>query len=275
MYRLPSKTLTLFAVSAAVQFGLAQTLSVTPSAIPDVQILAPPSADYLAAVNRFFGPERSPNLNNWLPYGIVLTNRTSQTIVAIAARWDSSGNLHGGQFVLEYDAFNNPGSQLTPGKTAVVFPNLTLVLDGLQLPPSFQLTPQPGSIAGDNTLSNLQSTAGIQFTLDGVVFASGQFVGPNGAQEYEEYVAEATVPAQISGKVLAMQAASESVQSILAWLQATQDQPVNRKVDGWQNLRISSRIARRLLMSYRSGGETKLSETAQLLAQAPAFHLYR
>ncbi len=267
-----SKALTLIAV---VQIGLAQSLSVTPSAIPDVEILTPPSAEYDAAVNRFFGPERSPNLNNWLPYGIVLTNRTSQTIVAVAARWVSSGDRGAGHFVLEHSAFNNAGSQLRPGKTAVAFPNLTLVLDGSQLPPSFQLTPQPGSIAGDNTLSDLKSAAGIQFTLDGVVFASGQFVGPNGAREYEEYVAETTVPAQISGKVLAMQAASESVQSIVAWLQATRDQPVNRKVDGWQNSQMASRIARRLLMSYRSGGETKLSETAQLLVQVPPFHLYR
>ena len=130
-------------------------------------------------------------------------------------------------------------------------------------------------MSGDNTLSNLQSAAGIQFTLDGVVFSSGQFVGPNGAQEYEEYVAETTVPAQILAKVLAMQTASEPVQSILAWLQATRDQPVNRKVDGWQNSRMASRVARRLLMSYQSGGEAKLSEIAQLLARAPAIRLYR
>jgi hypothetical protein len=133
----------------------------------------------------------------------------------------------------------------------------------------------PRVAAGDTTLSSLQNAAGIQFTLDGVVFASGQFEGPNGAQEYEEYVAETTVPAQISGKVLAMQAASEPVQSILEWLQAIRDQPVNRKVEAWQNSRMASRIARRLLMSYQTGGKTKLTETAQLLVQAPAFHLYR
>lgn len=252
------------------QIGLAQNLTATQSGVPNVDILAAPSADYTAAVNGFFGVERSPDLNKWLPYGIVLINRTTQPIVAVAARWESSGERPTGRWVLEYQAFNTPGHQLAPGKTAVAFPNLTLLLDGSRLPPQFQ----PGSQARATDLSTLQTAASVQFTLDGVVFASGQFVGPNGAQEYEEYVAETTVPAQISGKVLAMQAASEPVQAILAWLQSTVNQPIDRKADGWRNSVVARRTARQLLTSYQSGGAMRLSETAQAL-QASPIQLYR
>jgi hypothetical protein len=124
-------------------------------------------------------------------------------------------------------------------------------------------------------LQRFRAAQSVQVTLDGVVFASGQFVGPDTGKEYEQYVANLTVPAAIAAKVLAMKAVGETVVNVVAWLQTAETQPVNLKDDGWWNASVGAHTARQLLRSYQHGGEVLLYEAAQGYPQAPIIRLYR
>lgn len=249
---------------------MAQGVTLSPCGVSGVTVAGAPSAEYFEAVDEVLGAQRSPNLNAWLPYGMALTNRSTQNIVAVAVRWVTINEK--GQaaplLTITPSMFDQPRQQVAPGKTAIVIP--AALLGGKPLPRQFQLTPPPGFIAPPGHLAEFQAAQKVQVTLDGVVFASGQFVGPNSAKEYEEFVAETTVPAHVASAVLAMKESGEAIATVLAWLEE------NGKVQsGDRNAIVTRSTARGLLGAYKSGGEALLYEIAQVKAQGPGIKLYK
>jgi hypothetical protein len=254
----------------AAQPGVSQTVSVIPSGVPGVEVIGSTAAEYETVANRFFGPIRPPSLSDWMPFALAITNRTSQNIVAIAVRWQlMSGKSQIGASGLEHEGFEQRSLQLCPGKTAVALPQ-SMLFEGGQLPPYFQHASPAPTAARSNELQKFRSAENVVATLDGVVFASGKFVGPDCAREYEFYV-----PAKVAANVLSMRATGEPVANIEAWLKATAAQPVNPKSENAQSVHVASLTARQLLKSYQRGGEVLLYDTAQGIPQKSPIHIYR
>lgn len=103
-----------------------------------------------------------------------------------------------------------------------------------------------------------------------MVFASGQFVGPNSGKAFEEFVAETTVPAHVASAVLAMKEVGESTGTVVAWLESN-----SKPRSGDRNAQITARVAKALLADYKRGGEALLYEKAQGYEKPPGIRLYR
>ncbi len=234
--------------------------------------MGPQSPEYATQVDQIFGAIRSEYLNAWLPFGVVLHNGTSQKIVAVAMRWDAT-NAKGqaNRAGMQLEAFSDPAHQLPPGKIGVTLPSMVLFMEGWKLPAQYQLTPPRGYAPNsDGILPHYQSAQSVKAMLDGVVFASGQFVGPNTTQAYEGYLADTTVPPQVASKVLEMKAAGVPIADVVAWLETTAANPHG----GTKTATVTARTARSLLAQYKRKGESSLCQVAQSQAQ-PVIHLYR
>jgi hypothetical protein len=237
-------------------------MTVAPSTISGVELIGPQSTEYATEVDQIFGAIRSESLNAWVPYGVVLHNGTSQKIVAVAVRWDTT-NAKGQTnraSTIQQEAFSEPAHQMSPGKMGVALPSLTLFMEGSKLSPQ----------SGKGNLPHFQSAQSVKAMLDGVVFASGQFVGPNTTQAYESYLADTTVPPQVASKVLEMKAAGVPIADVVAWLETTAANPRG----GTKAAAVTARSARSLLAEYKRKGESSLCQVAQSQAQ-PVIHLYR
>lgn len=247
-------------------------MTVAPSTISGIELIGPQSPEYPTEVDQIFGAIRSEYLNAWLPYGVVLHNATSQKIVALAVRWDAT-NAKGqtNRAGLQLEAFSEPAHQMLPGKAGVALPSLAFFMEGSKLPPQYQLTPPPSYVlSGNGNLPHFQSAQSVKAMLDGVVFASGQFVGPNTTQAYEVYLVDTTAPPQVASKVLEMKAAGVPIADVVAWLETT----AATSRGGTTAAAVTARTARSLLAQYKRKGESSLCQVAQSQAQ-PVIHLYR
>jgi hypothetical protein len=213
--------------------------------IPGVTVALPPSADYFERVDEVAGSARPENLDAWLPYGIAITNHTSQNIVALVVRWSGPTVKH----TVMPSMFGNVSRQIAPGKTAIVIPTAVL--------PSKRPVPM-------SRLGVFQNAASVQAMLDGVVFASGQFWGPNASKGYEAFVAETTVPAHVASTILAMRESGEAIGTVVAWLET------NARGKG-----LTARTSRSLADSYKRRGEAVLYQLAESLAKGPGIKVYR
>ena len=248
-----------------------QTVSVVPSSITGVEILGPESPQYGPYLDQIIGPARSPLLSAWLPYGVVLRNCTAQPLMAVAVHWEVTGaDGPAGKFTIEATAWDRPDHRLAAGKNAVAIPVL-LFQEGSRLPPQYQLNPPAGAPLGSTgSLPRFQSAQTIKVNLDGVVFPSGQFVGPDLSHEFERDVAFTTVPPQVAAKVLEMRTAGVSIADITAWLSTA-----STKVrTGGHSADATAQTAKELLQRYKSKGETALFELAQNESQ-PLIHIHR
>lgn len=257
------------ALAACASLSPAQSVTVSPSTIPGVELIPPQNPDYWATVEQLFGATRSGTLNSWLPYGTVLKNGSSQTIVALAIRWERT-TAEGQTFRRTLMSGPSAGSRgLVSIASSVVAIPKPMVLRSLDQHLEFQLTPPPGYVSHpDRSLTECQTARGIQTNLDGVVFASGQFVGPDTGQEYEYFEHVVAAPPQVASKVLAMQAAGEPVANVLAWLQTTASDRSTEMT------RMMGNTAQELLRAYKIRGEQTMYNAAQTESQ-PVIQLHR
>ena len=252
--------LALILFCGCVRITAAPGVSVVSSRVPGVDLLGPPDAEYEAAIRQFLGPLRMAEVTTWLPFGVVVRNHTAETIVAVAVRWQLTSDSGMMQYSLAQRDFENPHAQLPPGKDGVLLPAGWLA-NHLLLPPP------------DN-LPDFRGARTVEVSLDGVVFASGQFAGPDTGKEFESYIADATIPGQVAARVLAMKISGEPVSNIVAFLES-QKRSVDHLLDGWWDAEAGARVARQLLSSYRSGGEAGLFKAAAACRQSPPLKLFR
>ena len=238
--------------------AVAQPVTVAPCGVSGVTVSGAGSADYFESVDSVLGGTRQPNVNAWLPYGVALTNRASQNIVAVAVRWVVR-NEKGLKvpFAISSMMFEQPRQQVAPGKSVIAVPV------GI-------LGASPRAAASLGHLTEFRNAQEVQVSVDGVVFASGQFSGPNRGKAYEEFVAETTVPAHVASTVLAMKEAGEPAGAVAAWLETN-----SKPQSGGHAAQVTARTARILLTDYKRGGEALLYEAAQGYEKAPGIKLYR
>jgi hypothetical protein len=154
--------------------------------------------------------------------------------------------------------FDQLKQQVPPGKSVIAVPGA--LLGASPLPRQFPLT----------HLVDFQNAQKVQVTLDGVVFASGQFAGPNNGKAYEEFVAETTVPTRVAATILAMREVGERITTVVAWLE-TNSKPQSSD----RNAQITARAAKAFLADYKRGGEALLYQRAEGYEKAPGIRLYR
>jgi hypothetical protein len=258
--------------------GQSQTVTVAPSTIPGVEIIGPENSAYSSAIDQILGTTRSEALNAWLPYGVVVKNGSAQPIVALAVQWaamDASGRALTKAFLL--DRSIAPGTtQIAVGESVVAIPRLIVMGGSRKVDlPEFQLTPPAGFVPPvDHELPRFQTAQTVQATLDGVVFASGQFVGPDTAQEYENIQADLIGPVEVAAKILAMQAAGEPIAKVVALLRTVAEVTSARQESLDKTTIAAGRAARGLLGNYERLGEQSMYQLAQSEAK-PVIQLYR
>ena len=145
---------------------LAQTVTVAPCSVSKVTMAGAPSAEYFEDIDHVLGTTRSPNLNAWLPYGVALTNRASQNIVAVAVRWlvtNGKGQNTGVHSRADY-VRSAQAAQVAPGKSVIAVP--VALLGASPLPKQFQLPPPPGTVASPGHLADFQNAQKVQVDLD-------------------------------------------------------------------------------------------------------------
>ncbi len=236
----------------------AQQVVVDPCGVSNVTVAGAANAEYFEDVDELLGITRPPAVNAWLPYGVALTNRARQNIVAVAVRWlVTNGKGQEIPFTVSTTMFEQPRQQVTPGRSVIAVP--VAVLDASRR-----------AAASLGHLTDFRNAQHVRVALDGVVFASGQFVGPNSGKAYEEFVAETTVPAHVASTVLAMKDAGEAIGTVAAWLE-TNSKPQSAS----RTAQVTARTARILLADYKRGGETLMYEVAQGYERGSSFRLYR
>jgi hypothetical protein len=238
---------------------------VHPAGVPGVTMTGPQDAQYTGEVNEILGQARPPSMGSWLPYGIVVSNGTSQTIVAVAVRWviaDDKGMLR--RYTVPYEMFGRAPHQIKAGKNVLALFDMPLC-DG---PPRSALESLLQNRNG--RLAEIQSAKSIDVYLDGVVYASGQFAGPDTMHEYESWQAETTMAPRTAAQVMAKKAAGEATASIVAWLQATAPLEKSHNLDE----QVTGRTARQLVQTFNRNGEARFYQEAAGEAQ-PVIKLYR
>lgn len=227
-------------------------------------MIGPQSPGFAAAVAQIVGKDQPDGLVAWLPYGVVIKNNSSEDLAAIAVEWRGSFNggpfAHGGGVLPAW--FNAPGRQVKPGQSIVALPQATLA--------SPRDLRQFANGRGMGNLQTFQKADRLEVTLDGVVFASGQFAGTDDLHEYEEWQAQLDAPRKLAAAVLEKQN-SAPIADTVTWL--TSVAAVRGGSD--PNARHTAGMARLMLNVYSSKGEAALYSMAQEILQPAAFPLHR
>ncbi|HWB83298.1 MAG TPA: hypothetical protein VG675_04100 [Bryobacteraceae bacterium] len=275
MRLLPQQSLLVLSLLPFTAFAQTASLNlvVEPSTVPGVVTSGFGSQANQPDVDAIVGSITNQQIRDWLPFGITLSNNTSQPIVAVAARWqvtDATGKRSGQIMMSNGTIFDKPSAlMVSPGKSAVALPFLILQ------------TPQPSTRSGvqlsastNQKLLLFQTAQHIQVYLDGVLFASGQFIGPDTLKEYESFQADNAGQYNVASAILAKHNGGAGTSDIVAWLQQTANPP-RGPIAGLGNslfprdmtARSTAQNAQRFLRLYKVRGESTLYATAQQVAQ--------
>lgn len=242
----------------------AQSVTVRPSAIVDIELIGPQAPEFAASVSRIVGSEQLGGLVDWLPYGVVVKNNSSQTLAGMALMFSlaSDGKALGGS-LLTPTWFTTAG-RIKPGQSVIAIPQSVLAQPR-------DLTPfLRGGKRGN--LSNYQQAHSLEISLTGVVFASGQFAGSDEHQEYERWRATIDAPRSVAKAVLERKA-SGPLSDTVAWLQTVAD--VSSMADADFRAIQGSGMARGMLRTYQENGEAAMYSLAEETLRQPVFPLHR
>ena len=256
-----------FAFCSLLTAGLtcySQSVNLRPSTIPGIEIIGAQSPDFAAQVSQIVGAEQPGGLMDWLPYGVVVKNNSSQALAAMAVVFTPEMPSAFGGADLTPDWFIAPDRRVKPGQSVLVIPAAVLAQPRDLRP--FSL----GSRTGN--LSNYQRTKGLEISIAGVVFGSGQFVGLDEHHEYEQWQARIDAPRNVAATLLEKKAGT-AVSDILAWLQTVADGGLLADTDS--NAIYRSFAARGLLRVYQNNGEGALYSLAENTLREPVFPLHR
>jgi len=271
------KYLVLLTLASAGQLVFAQGITVLPSGVPGIQVTGSRSAAFQALADRVLGTSIPPATKDWLPYSFTLTNNTAQTVVGLAVRCvtiDPNGitiPISGLNTIPAFDSIPRFNS-IKPGETAVVLPMRILSASTPMVTRDVSSMPNQAQ-----QLEFLRSASEVEISLDGVVFDTGQFAGPDATEGYELAVNLISDRQKMASAILAKRAAGEPVSSVVDWLTTivAQAAPAARGRGGvGQSPSLKPAIARGFLAAYRAGGEQELYAKA-LSYEKPAATLHR
>ncbi len=256
-----------------------QPLTVQPSTIPGIGIVGPQSPDFAAAVPEILGSDVSdlpPVIGPWLPYAVVVRNNSSQPLAGMCIVFTAAPGVFldrgPGPCALWFaSAILPPGTrsfQLQPGKAVLAFPHWILQQPS-DLKPYRSLSDEKGL----QSLPNYQRAKGLTVSVDNVVFASGQFVGPDTTTQYPRFQSLITAPRMVATTVLEKKAGG-TIADILAWLQTLAPQASVMDGPAYYGHQVGAE-AREMLKVYDGKGEAALYSMAANILQEPLFPLHR
>ncbi len=114
---------------------------------------------------------------------------------------------------------------------------------------------------------------GITVSLDDVVFASGQFVGPDTATQYERFQSLTTANRMVATTLLEKKA-SAKIADILAWLQTLAPQASIMDAPAYYGNQVGAEAVE-MLKVYDGKGEAALYSMAAKILEEPLFPLHR
>jgi len=222
---------------------------VTPSEVPGVQISAPDSPEFEAALPDILGSAPEELLRPAIPYSVILGNSGTRTIAFFGVRFDMLGARAKQYTVVHYaDTLRNPAkADFKPGMKRFVCaePEYTsLVIRGTAVPES----------RGGANLSNLKRMLGIRASIDCVAFEDGQFAGPDSRDAFGRLAHERDVESELVGQVLSVGDQPSGLERVLRGAVEEAGERARRTA------------ARRLLETLRQGG------LMEVLAQARDWH---
>lgn len=256
-----------------LQVVTAQTFILDPSAIPGVTIAGRDSGQYPPIVDAVLGSARNQETNEWLPLRFVATNNSSLPIVGFAARWTITdfSDQHV-ERVLTRSLMESPKLPIAPGESVVLLPFWRLASH-----PGIRGSLDAATTAlGSADLHQFENAQNVHATLDGVVFASGQFAGPNVANEFPYFQAEGMAGYSLASMILAKRDAGVASDAIVDWLR----QEAAARAGGsllsrdWSTA-ATAREAGVYLRVYGSFGESRMFAFAQQRVQGPHFTVHQ
>jgi hypothetical protein len=237
---------------------------VHPSSIPGVALIGPDDPSFHDAVTQVLDPSLTPTTNDWLPFSALITNNTSQPIVAVIVKWAKvrpdgiRGNL-----IVQREFFNSSRPRVEAGKSAVALPGWVFLR-----PSPSGLHDETNQPAHFSQLQTFQSATSVEVTLDGVLFASGQFSGPDETQGFK--VLEALqFSRSVYSEASARNASGQPVAEVVNWLEGIASQGRNLEPDPHTGVPINSqaygmaRAANVLLGAYKARGAELMYQFAQ------------
>ena len=256
-----------------------QPLSVQSSTVPGIEIAGSESPGFAAAVTEILGSQVSdlpPVIGPWLPYAVVVRNNSSQPVagmcVVFAAHPAVPLDRGPGPCALWFASATLPlgtrSFQLQPGRAVLAFPHWILQQPG-DLKPFRSLSDEKGL----QSLPNYQRAKGLTVSVDNVVFASGQFVGPDTATQYVRFQSLVTAPRAVAQTLLEKKA-SGTIADTLEWLQTLAPQASLMDAPAYYGHQVGAE-AREMLKVYDAKGEAALYSMAENILREPLFPLHR
>jgi hypothetical protein len=257
--------------------GVQGAVVTNPSSIAGVAFVGPNDPSFNDAVAKVLSSSRSTTTNDWLPFSAVLTNNTSESIVAVIVRWVKVlPDGRRGTLVLNENFFSPRARPVQSGQSAVALPGWLVdqpLPSGSQDP-----TDRPDHAAN---LQKFQTATSVEVTLDGVLFASGKFVGPNETHGFEELLAGQSARSVYS-EVLARNAKGQSAADVVSWLTAIAGQGEHLDIDPQTGVPTDSnasgmaKAARVLIQAYKAQGAALMYQFAQAYSSASVpFNIFR
>lgn len=266
-----------------------QPVTVQASSIPGIDIVGPQSPEFAAAVPEIVGSEMSglpPGIAPWLPYAVVVRNNSSEPLAGMcvvytavpAAFLDRSPGPCALWFWFAF-GIRPPGAwafRLQPGKAVLVFPHWILK-EPSDLKPDRSPDHKPDRSVADarglQSLPNYQRAKSLTISVDNVVFASGQFAGPDAATQYPRFQSLVAAPRMVATTLLEKKA-SATIADTLGWLQTLAPQASIMDAPAYYGHQAGAEAVE-LLKVYDGKGEAALYSMAAKVLEEPLFPLHR
>ena len=256
--------------------GVQGAVVVNPSSVAGVAFIGPNDPSFNDAVTKVLSPSRTLTTNDWLPFSAVLTNNTSQSIVAVIVKWVKVlPDGRKGTLVVHREFFGPHGQPVLSGQSAVALPGRVF---GRPLPWGSQdATDRPDHLT---ELQKFQAATSVEVTLDGILFASGQFVGPNETHGFEQLLARQSARSVYS-EALTRNANGQSAADVVNWLTGIAGQGRHLDIDPQTGVPTDSNAsgmasaARVLLEAYKLQGASLMYQFAQARASEFPFNIFR
>jgi len=238
-------------LSKVVILGLAgilaawgQTITVEPGQIAGIELVGSQSAAFQGLFQDAAEPQDAARPAVWLPFTVVLRNHSPRAVVAYHVRWTVDGRLRwmadDRNVEAGMDSRTDPFAWVRPGSSVVVAP-------GAAAP--FVLLPDGAS---QPLLASLESAGTVTVSVDSVLFANGEFAGPDLGGNFERDAASFAGRREVNAEVQSELAAGQTFDKIAAGLAET----ANRRPNGQRDWNAAARAsqARALLRRYQRSG---------------------
>jgi len=255
-----------------------QTITVLHPEAAGIELIGSQSPEFQTSLEAVVGPQFS-QLGAWLPYTAVLKNNSPQAVVAFEIVYPTVGRGFGRIASPSNETGPRRGTLvLNPGTAIVVMPSFFVLTKSISASTlaNMELERHEGELLA------LQKERSVTISLDSVVLASGQFVGPDTAGLFPDYVASFTAWRAVDLEVQSDLATGKTFDAIAADLshfaetfEVTRKKPHRDWTLEDYNAEVSATQARLLLKRYQIDGAQIVKDLVQQQLEQPDILVHR